>query len=60
MAVIDAPVCEILSRAHVESALALSIEAGWNQTPDDWAFLTEHGRTWGIFVDASLSRQLRR
>ena len=36
MAVIDAPVSEILSLAHVESALALSIEAGWNQTPDDW------------------------
>jgi GNAT superfamily N-acetyltransferase len=54
MAVIDAPVSEILSLAHVESALALSIEAGWNQTPDDWAFFTEHGRTRGIFVDGEL------
>jgi GNAT superfamily N-acetyltransferase len=54
MAVIDAPVSEILSLAHVESALALSIEAGWNQTPDDWAFFTERGRTRGIFVDGEL------
>jgi GNAT superfamily N-acetyltransferase len=54
MAVIDAPVSEILSLAHVESALALSIEAGWNQTPDDWAFFTEHGRTRGILVDGEL------
>ena len=54
MAVIDAPVSEILSMAHVESALALSIEAGWNQTPDDWAFFTECGRTRGIFVDGEL------
>jgi GNAT superfamily N-acetyltransferase len=54
MAVIDAPVSEILSLAHVESALALSIEAGWNQTLDDWAFFTEHGRTRGIFVDGEL------
>jgi GNAT superfamily N-acetyltransferase len=54
MAVIDAPVSEILSLAHVERALALSIEAGWNQTPDDWAFFTEHGRTRGIFVDGEL------
>jgi len=43
-----------LSMAHVESALALSIEAGWNQTPDDWAFFTECGRTRGIFVDGEL------
>jgi GNAT superfamily N-acetyltransferase len=54
MAVIDAPVSEILSLAHVESALALSIEAGWNQTPNDWAFFTEHGRTRGILVDGEL------
>jgi GNAT superfamily N-acetyltransferase len=54
MAVIDAPASEILSLAHVESALTLSIEAGWNQTPDDWAFFTEYGRTRGIFVDGEL------
>jgi GNAT superfamily N-acetyltransferase len=47
-------VSEILSLAHVERALALSIEAGWNQTPDDWAFFTEHGRTRGILVDGEL------
>jgi hypothetical protein len=54
MAVIDASQSEILSLAHVENALALSIEAGWNQTPDDWAFFTEHGRTRGIFIDGEL------
>jgi GNAT superfamily N-acetyltransferase len=54
MAVIDAPASEILSLAHVERALTLSIEAGWNQTPDDWAFFTEYGRTRGIFVDGEL------
>ena len=29
-------------------ALPLSVEAGWNQTVDDWRFLLGHGTTFGV------------
>ena len=60
MAVIDAPVSEILSLAHVESALTLSIEAGWNQTPDDWGSSPSTAERGAFSSTASLSRQPRR
>jgi predicted GNAT family acetyltransferase len=34
--------------------MALSVEAGWNQTPEDWALFTGLGRTRGIFVEGEL------
>ena len=54
MAVIDEPAPETLSLAHVKGALALSIEAGWNQTSDDWVFFAQHGRIRGILLDGEL------
>ncbi|MBL29448.1 MAG: hypothetical protein CMM50_18105, partial [Rhodospirillaceae bacterium] len=29
--------------------IALSAEAGWNQTVADWAFLIDHGAGWGLW-----------
>ena len=56
MGVIDAaaPAPARLTRAHIAGATALSVEAGWNQTPDDWALFIDHGRTRGVFVDGEL------
>ena len=56
MAVIDAaaPASEILTPEHITGAMALSVEAGWNQTPDDWALFIGLGRTRGIFVEGEL------
>ena len=56
MAVIDAaaPASEILTREHISGAMALSVEAGWNQTPEDWALFIGLGRTRGIFVEGEL------
>jgi hypothetical protein len=44
MAASDAPVLERLTEGDVDSGMALSTEAGWNQTPDDWRHFIEHGR----------------
>ncbi|TAN15263.1 MAG: GNAT family N-acetyltransferase [Rhizobiaceae bacterium] len=37
-----------LAGADAEACLALSDEAGWNQTQDDWRLFIENGRTFGI------------
>ena len=44
----------LLTRAHIASAMALSIEAGWNQTREDWALFINRGRTRGIFREGEL------
>jgi GNAT superfamily N-acetyltransferase len=55
MAIIDvAAASEILTPEHIAGAMALSVEAGWNQTLDDWALLISLGRTRGIFVEGEL------
>ena len=54
MAVIDTPASQILLPAHITGAMALSVDAGWNQTPDDWALFIDYGRTRGIFIDGEL------
>ena len=56
MGVIDtaAPASEILTREHLASAMTLSVEAGWNQTPEDWALFISLGLTRGIFVEGKL------
>jgi len=37
----DNPILRKLTLADVPGAMALSTEAGWNQTPDDWRMLIE-------------------
>jgi GNAT superfamily N-acetyltransferase len=37
----DNPILRRLTTADVLAAMALSTEAGWNQTPDDWRMLIE-------------------
>jgi GNAT superfamily N-acetyltransferase len=56
MAVIDLPAAasERLTRVHIAGAMALSVEAGWNQTPDDWALFIDRGQTRGIFIEGEL------
>lgn len=48
MAASDAPVLERLTEGDVDSGMALSTEAGWNQTPDDWRHFIQHGQTFGV------------
>ena len=45
---------EILGAAHIQQALALSAEAGWNQTADDWALFIAHGTLFGEIIDGGL------
>lgn len=40
-----------LTSADIEAGLALSDEAGWNQTGDDWRHFIECGRTMGVRDD---------
>jgi ribosomal protein S18 acetylase RimI-like enzyme len=37
-----------LSEASIAGCLALSAEAGWNQTADDWALFMRHGTVFGL------------
>ncbi len=48
MASIDAVDIVRLTPEDAERALPLSVEAGWNQTVDDWRFLLDHGTTFGV------------
>lgn len=41
-----------LGPAHAEAGFALSAEAGWNQTVDDWRLMLQDGRAIGQFTDA--------
>lgn len=40
-----------LDEAHLSGCLALSAEAGWNQTVDDWALFMRHGQVFGFCDD---------
>jgi len=42
-----------LRPADAERLVALSAEAGWNQTPEDWRLLLEVGEGWGLWEDGS-------
>jgi hypothetical protein len=37
-----------LTEADIAGCMALSTEAGWNQTADDWALFTRHGAVFGL------------
>ena len=41
-----------LREEHAEDALRLSVEAGWNQTVEDWRMMLRHGHGWGRFTQA--------
>ena len=47
------PPC-LLDAAHIDAALALSDEAGWNQTAADWAIFLRHGQVFASFADGEL------
>jgi GNAT superfamily N-acetyltransferase len=46
----DALVTEPLTPAQLPAALDLSVEAGWNQTAEDWKVFLAHGRVTGVFA----------
>jgi len=37
-----------LAESDIGGCMALSAEAGWNQTPDDWALFVRHGTVFGL------------
>jgi len=37
-----------LAEGDIPGCMALSAEAGWNQTPDDWAVFMRHGTVFGL------------
>jgi len=41
-------VVQAMEPGDAEAALALSDQAGWNQTVEDWRFMLEHGRAVGL------------
>ncbi|WP_168199204.1 GNAT family N-acetyltransferase [Pseudorhodobacter turbinis] len=45
----------MLSQGDIDGAMALSVEAGWNQTADDWRLFLRHGTVFGIIEDGALS-----
>jgi ribosomal protein S18 acetylase RimI-like enzyme len=49
-----APVEHALDGRHLDGALALSAEAGWNQVAADWRLMLGFGRGWGFSVDGRL------
>jgi GNAT superfamily N-acetyltransferase len=49
---IEPPV--LLDASHIDAALALSDEAGWNQTAADWAIFLRNGQVFGTFADSQL------
>jgi len=38
----------VLGEGDIAGCMALSAEAGWNQTPDDWALFMRHGTVFGL------------
>jgi GNAT superfamily N-acetyltransferase len=38
----------IMAESDIAGCMALSAEAGWNQTPDDWALFMRHGTVFGL------------
>ena len=45
---------EHLAAADVDGGLALSTQAGWNQTTADWAYLLKVGHGFGVRADGGL------
>lgn len=48
MAFTDALRLEALGEEDIGGCMALSAEAGWNQTADDWALFMRHGTVFGL------------
>jgi len=48
MAASDAAAIERLTAADVDAGMALSTEAGWNQTADDWLHFIREGQAFGV------------
>ena len=48
MANFEGLIFRTLNEADLDSAVALSSEAGWNQTADDWRLMIRGGRTFGV------------
>lgn len=44
----------VLTEDDVPAGLALSREAGWNQTAEDWRFIIRHGEAVGAFTNGRL------
>lgn len=44
----EAPDLTKLAEDSIPGCMALSAEAGWNQTPDDWAVFVRHGTVFGL------------
>ena len=42
-----------LTEEAIPGCMALSAEAGWNQTPDDWATFVRHGTVFGLVADGA-------
>lgn len=54
MAASDEPRILDLQPRDIEAGLALSAEAGWNQTGDDWRHFIQNGRTIGLFDEQGI------
>ncbi len=48
MASTDVLPLAVLSERDMAGCMALSAEAGWNQTPDDWLLFMRHGTVFGL------------
>lgn len=48
MAASDAVAIERLTAADIDAGMALSTEAGWNQTADDWLHFIREGQAFGV------------
>jgi ribosomal protein S18 acetylase RimI-like enzyme len=48
MAPTDALPLSPLAESAIGDCMALSVEAGWNQTADDWALFMRHGTVFGL------------
>ena len=48
MASTDALQLAVLKKTDIAGCMALSAEAGWNQTQEDWALFVRHGSVFGL------------
>jgi Acetyltransferase (GNAT) domain/Acetyltransferase (GNAT) family len=53
MASTDALLLAPLAEDAISGCTALSAEAGWNQTPDDWSIFVRHGTVFGLLADGA-------
>jgi hypothetical protein len=47
----DALQLDQLGKRDISDCMVLSAEAGWNQTPDDWALFVKRGTVYGLLED---------